>query len=50
MELLENLKWRYAAKAMNKNVVPEDKVNNILESISLAPTSSGLQPFLAFSC
>ena len=45
MELLENLQWRYAAKAMNKSVGPEEKVNNILESISLAPTSSGLQPF-----
>ena len=45
MELLNKLKWRYAAKAMNGEVVPEKKVNNILEAASLAPTSSGLQPF-----
>lgn len=45
MELLKKLQWRYAAKAMNKEVVPEEKVNNILEAASLAPTSSGLQPF-----
>lgn len=45
MELLDKLNWRYAAKAMNGKVVPEEKVNNILEAISLAPTSSGLQPF-----
>lgn len=45
MELLDNLKWRYAAKAMNGSAVSEDKVDRILEAASLAPTSSGLQPF-----
>jgi nitroreductase len=45
MELLDKLNWRYAAKAMNGKVVPEKKIKNILEAISLAPTSSGLQPF-----
>ena len=45
MELLDKLKWRYAAKAMNGKKVPQDKIDNIIEAISLAPTSSGLQPF-----
>ena len=45
MELLEKLKWRYATKAMNSQKVPQEKVDNIIEAISLAPTSSGLQPF-----
>ncbi len=45
MELLDKLKWRYAAKAMNGQKVPQEKVDNIIEAISLAPTSSGLQPF-----
>ncbi len=45
MELLDKLKWRYAAKAMNGEKVPQEKVDNIIEAISLAPTSSGLQPF-----
>lgn len=45
MELLERLNWRYAAKAMNGQQVPQEKIDNILEAISLAPTSSGLQPF-----
>ena len=45
MELLDKLKWRYAAKAMNGEKVPQEKIDNILEAISLAPTSSGLQPF-----
>lgn len=45
MELLEKLQWRYATKAMNGKKVPQDKIDNIIEAISLAPTSSGLQPF-----
>ncbi|KAB1071371.1 NAD(P)H-dependent oxidoreductase [Tamlana haliotis] len=45
MELLDKLNWRYAAKAMNGETVPEDKIERILEAARLAPTSSGLQPF-----
>ncbi len=48
MELLDKLRWRYAAKAMNGQKVSQDKVDNIIEAISLAPTSSGLQPFEVF--
>ncbi len=48
MELLDKLKWRYAAKAMNGKKVPQEKIDNIIEAISLAPTSSGLQPFEVF--
>lgn len=48
MELLDKLKWRYAAKAMTGQTVPQEKVDNIIEAISLAPTSSGLQPFELF--
>ena len=45
MELLDKLNWRYATKAMNGQKIPQEKINNIIEAISLAPTSSGLQPF-----
>ncbi len=45
MELLDKLKWRYAAKAMNGEKVSQDKIDNIIEAARLAPTSSGLQPF-----
>ena len=45
MELLDKLNWRYAAKAMNGQKIEEEKINNIIEAASLAPTSSGLQPF-----
>ena len=48
MELLGKLNWRYAAKAMNGEKVPQEKIDNIIEAISLAPTSSGLQPFEVF--
>ncbi|MCK0131373.1 nitroreductase family protein [Flavobacteriaceae bacterium F08102] len=45
MELLDKLNWRYAAKAMNGEVVAQEKIANIIEAARLAPTSSGLQPF-----
>jgi nitroreductase len=48
MELLDKLNWRYAAKAMNGEKVPQEKIDNIIEAISLSPTSSGLQPFEVF--
>jgi nitroreductase len=48
MELLDKLKWRYATKAMTGEKVPQEKVDRIIEAISLAPTSSGLQPFEIF--
>ena len=45
MELLKVLNERYATKKMNGQVVPEDKVEAIIEAARMAPTSSGLQPF-----
>lgn len=47
-DFLDKLSERYAAKAMNGQVVPEDKLQRILEATRLAPTSSGLQPFEVF--
>jgi nitroreductase len=45
MELLEKLNWRYATKAMNGEKVAQNKIDTIIEAASIAPTSSGLQPF-----
>ncbi len=45
MELLDKLKWRYATKAMNGKKVAQNKIDTIIEAASIAPTSSGLQPF-----
>jgi nitroreductase len=42
--MIERLNWRYATKTMNGKVVPQEKVDRILEAARLAPTSSGLQP------
>lgn len=44
--LLEQLHWRYATKKMDATkVVPQDKLDVIIEAIRMAPTSSGTQPF-----
>lgn len=45
MEFSKLLLWRYATKSMNGKKVGQDKIDNILEAIRLAPTSNGLQPF-----
>jgi nitroreductase len=45
MSVLNNLEWRYAAKRMNGQKIPAEKLENILKAIQLAPTSIGLQPF-----
>ncbi|MVN22175.1 NAD(P)H-dependent oxidoreductase [Mucilaginibacter arboris] len=45
MSLIEDLNWRYATKRMNGQKVPQEKIDQILEAIRLAPTSFGLQPF-----
>lgn len=42
---IDSLQWRYAAKRMNGQAVPAEKLDNILESIRLTATSNGLQPF-----
>lgn len=45
-ELLQKLQWRYATKKMNPaKVVPQEKVERILEAVRLTATSSGLQPY-----
>lgn len=45
MTLITKLSKRYASKQMNGKKLPQDKIDNILEAIRLAPTSMGLQPF-----
>ncbi|WP_264551159.1 NAD(P)H-dependent oxidoreductase [Flavobacterium sp. N2038] len=48
MALIEALKWRYATKKMNGQIVPQEKLDYILEAAKLAPSSSGLQPYKVF--
>lgn len=45
MSIIKALNWRYATKRMNGSQVPKEKLNVILEAISLAPSSFGLQPY-----
>lgn len=45
MSLIDALNWRYAVKKMNGQPVEQAKVDQIIKAASLAPTSSGLQPF-----
>lgn len=46
MSLLEKLQWRYATKKMEASkVVPEAKVQLIVEAVRLTASSSGLQPY-----
>lgn len=46
MSLIDKLQWRYATKKMDANkLVPESKVEQILEAIRLTASSSGLQPY-----
>lgn len=48
MNLTDNLEWRYATKRMNGESVPQEKIDVILNAISLAPTSMGMQAFKVF--
>lgn len=45
MSIITALHWRYATKRMNGAKVPKTKMDIILDAISLAPTSFGLQPY-----
>ncbi|MFP3592938.1 nitroreductase family protein [Chryseobacterium sp. SIMBA_038] len=48
MELIKNLKWRYAVKKYSDEKVSEDKVDQIVEAINLTASSCGLQPYRLF--
>lgn len=45
MELIDALNWRYAAKRMTGEKVPQEKIDRILEATRLAASSAGLQPY-----
>ena len=44
-EIINALNWRYAVKRYKNSPISELELNQILETIRLAPTSLGLQPF-----
>ena len=45
MSITKALHWRYATKRMDGTKIPKEKLDSILEAISLAPSSYGLQPY-----
>lgn len=48
MELIKNLKWRYAVKKYSDKQVSEDKIGQIVEAINLTASSCGIQPYRLF--
>lgn len=48
MNIIESLQWRYATKRMTGQQVPDKVMDNILESVRLAPSGIGLQPYEVF--
>ena len=45
-KIIEDLNWRFACKAFNKDKkLSDEDINSIKEIIKLTPTSYGLQPF-----
>lgn len=45
MSITAALHWRYATKRMNGTKISNDKMEAVLDAISLAPSSFGLQPY-----
>ncbi|ARS52562.1 nitroreductase family protein [Kushneria konosiri] len=45
MSLNDALHWRYAAKRLNGDQVPEDTLERIMDAARLAPSSFGLHPW-----
>ncbi|OPC03396.1 NAD(P)H-dependent oxidoreductase [Elizabethkingia ursingii] len=45
MSLQKTLNWRSATKAYNGKPIETEKLEQVLEAIRMAPSSSGLQPF-----
>ena len=48
MELIKSLNWRYAVKKFKQEKVANEKIDQIMEAISLSASSIGLQPYRIF--
>lgn len=48
MELIKNLRWRYAVKKYSDEQVSENKIDQIVEAINLSASSCGIQPYRLF--
>jgi len=45
MSLVNALEWRYATKKFSSDKLTDAEVNDLLETVRLAPSSYGLQPY-----
>ena len=45
MSIINSLSWRYAVKRMNGNKVSQDKLDTLLDAITLSASGFGLQPY-----
>ncbi len=45
MSLNQSLNWRYAVKHFNRQSISHQQLTNLIESVRLAPSAFGLQPF-----
>ena len=48
MSIINSLSWRYAVKRMNGNKVSQDKLDTLLDAITLSASGFGLQPYHIF--
>lgn len=48
MELISDLKWRYAVKQYSDELVSENKIDEIISAINLSASSCGIQPYRLF--
>jgi len=48
MSIINSLSWRYAVKRINGNKVSQDKLDTLLDAITLSASGFGLQPYQIF--
>jgi len=48
MSIIDSLSWRYAVKRINGNKVSQDKLDTLLDAITLSASGFGLQPYQIF--
>lgn len=48
MNLIENLKWRYATKKFSTEKVSDENIEKIVEAINLSASSCGMQTYRLF--
>lgn len=45
MSVIDALNWRYAVKKFSVNTLTQQQINGLIESVRLAPSAYGIQPY-----